>query len=164
MFAIIEKISNIVMRWAAKLFPVSAGAVLTISGFAKLISAGGGARILQNTDPIFGMRFRYVFLFVATIELIIAGVCFFGKRPGIQNGSVAWISSSFLSYRIGLFMVGYHKPCQCLGNLTDALHVSPQAADTAMKIVLAYLLIGSYSSLFWLWRQGKKTTRPAIVQ
>ncbi len=26
-----------------------------------------------------------------------------------------------------------------------------------MKIILAYLLIGSYTSLFWLWRQSKKT-------
>jgi len=25
-----------------------------------------------------------------------------------------------------------------------------------MKIILAYLLIGSYATLFWLWRQRKK--------
>jgi len=44
-----------------------------------------------------------------------------------------------------------------MGNLTDALHIPPQIADTAMKIILAYLLIGSYASLFWLWRQHRKT-------
>jgi len=27
----------------------------------------------------------------------------------------------------------------------------------AMKIILAYLLIGSYATLFWLWRQRKKS-------
>ena len=43
-----------------------------------------------------------------------------------------------------------------MGNLTDALHIPPQTADTAMKIILAYLLIGSYASLFWLWRQRGK--------
>jgi hypothetical protein len=53
--------------------------------------------------------------------------------------------------------VGWHKPCSCLGNLTDALHIPPQTADTAMKIILAYLLIGSYGNLFWLWRQCKKS-------
>jgi cbb3-type cytochrome oxidase subunit 3 len=26
-----------------------------------------------------------------------------------------------------------------------------------MKIILAYLLLGSYATLFWLWRQRKKT-------
>jgi hypothetical protein len=46
--------------------------------------------------------------------------------------------------------------CPCLGNLTDALHITPQTADTAMKIILTYLLIGSYASLFWLWRQRNK--------
>jgi cbb3-type cytochrome oxidase subunit 3 len=36
------------------------------------------------------------------------------------------------------------------------LHIPPQTADTAMKIILAYLLIGSYATLFWLWRQQKR--------
>jgi cbb3-type cytochrome oxidase subunit 3 len=30
-----------------------------------------------------------------------------------------------------------------------------------MKIILAYLLIGSYATLFWLWRQHKKAV-PAL--
>jgi hypothetical protein len=42
-----------------------------------------------------------------------------------------------------------------MGNLTDALHIPPQTADTAMKIILAYLLLGSYGTLFWLWRQKR---------
>jgi cbb3-type cytochrome oxidase subunit 3 len=29
-------------------------------------------------------------------------------------------------------------------------------ADTAMKIILAYLLIGSYAALFWLWKEKRK--------
>jgi hypothetical protein len=62
-------------------------------------------------------------------------------------------------------LVGYHKPCSCLGNLTDALHIPPPMADTAMKIILAYLLIGSYATLFWLWRQRKKSApAPASAQ
>jgi hypothetical protein len=47
---------------------------------------------------------------------------------------------------------------RCLGNLTYALNISPQKADTAMKIILAYLLIGSYASLSWLWRQRRKAS------
>jgi hypothetical protein len=31
-----------------------------------------------------------------------------------------------------------------------------------MKIILAYLLLGSYASLFWLWRQ-RKIAVPAPV-
>jgi cbb3-type cytochrome oxidase subunit 3 len=50
-----------------------------------------------------------------------------------------------------------------LGNLTDALHIPPQAADTAMKIILAYLLIGSYATLFWLWRQRGKNAEVRMM-
>jgi hypothetical protein len=45
------------------------------------------------------------------------------------------------------------------GGLFDCVFTSRkmQAADAAMKIILAYLLIGSHATLFWLWRQKRKT-------
>jgi hypothetical protein len=82
-------------------------------------------------------------------------VCIFSKRTWLPAGLLAWLATSFLIYRIGLVAIGYHRPCHCLGNLTDALHIPPQTADTAMKIILAYLLLGSYATLFWLWTQRK---------
>jgi len=88
--------------------------------------------------------------------MAVAAVCFFGKRIALQASLVAWLATTFLIYRIGLTWIGYHKPCPCLGNLTDAIDVSPQVADYVMKAVLAYLLIGSYFILFWLWRQHRK--------
>jgi cbb3-type cytochrome oxidase subunit 3 len=137
-------------------FVCSAGALLTVTAIAKLVSSAGDARILQNPDPILSISFRHVFWIVGGIELVIATVCFFGKWIEIKAGLIAWLATSFLVYRIGLVWVGYHKPCSCLGNLTDALHIPPQMADTAMKIILAYLLIGSYAILFWLWRLHRK--------
>jgi hypothetical protein len=141
-----------------RLFLLSAGVLLSITAIAKLISASGGARILQTPDPILSVPFRYVFWVVGGIELVVALVCFLGTQVGLRAGLVAWLATGFVAYRIGLLWVGYSKPCSCLGTLTDALHMSPQTADTAMKIVLAYLLIGSYATLFWLWRQHKKAT------
>ena len=38
------------------------------------------------------------------------------------------------------------------------LHLSDQAADNIMKVILAYLLIGSYGILFWEWRRGAMST------
>jgi hypothetical protein len=35
------------------------------------------------------------------------------------------------------------------------LHLSDQAADNIMKVVLAYLLVGSYGLLFREWRRGR---------
>ena len=133
-----------------------------VTSVAKRISASGSARILQYPDPVFYISFRHVFWIVGGLELLVALVCFFGKWMGLQAGLVAWLASTFMAYRLNLVWVGWHKPCSCLGNLTDTLHISPQTADTAMKIVLGYLLLGSYAALFWLWKQRRKVT-PAIV-
>jgi len=141
-----------------RLFLSSAAIVLLATGTAKLISASGNAQLLQSPDPILSITFRRVFLLVGGLELFVAMICFFGKWVWLQAGLVALLATNFVVYRLGLILVGYHKPCSCLGNLTDALHISPQTADTIMKIVLGYLLIGSYATLFWLWKQGRKST------
>jgi hypothetical protein len=138
------------------IFIYIAGTMLFITAVAKFVSSAGSARILQNPDPILGISFRHVFWIVGAFELFVALVCFFSKQISLGAGLVAWLSTSFLFYRLGLVLIGYHRPCSCLGNLTDALHIPPQAADTAMKIILAYLLIGSYATLFWLWRQKRR--------
>lgn len=139
------------------IFERSAGVIFFVTAGAKLISAIGSSRILLTSDPVFLLPFRYVFLVAALVELFVAAVCFFGKQDLIKVSLVAWLSTVFLVYRLGLLWTGYHRPCSCLGNLTDALHVSPQVADTIMKIILAYLLITSYMILLY-WLAQKKGT------
>ena len=139
-----------------RIFTISSGILFLATAIAKVVSSFGSARILQNPDPILMMSFQHVFWIVGAVELIVAIFCFFDIRCELQASLVAWLATSFLIYRLGLVWIGYHRPCSCLGNLTDALHIPPQAADTAMKIILAYLLLGSYATLFWLWRQRKK--------
>ena len=143
------------MKNIINFFARSAGALLAVAAIAKLVSSTGTVRILQNTDPILAISFRHIFWIAGGIELSVAIVCFFSKRIEIKTGLIAWLATSFLVYRIGLVLVGYHKPCSCLGNLTDVLHIPPKTADTAMKIILAYLLIGSYGILFHLWWKRK---------
>jgi methylamine utilization protein MauE len=144
------------------IFIFFSGVLLFLTAIAKLISAGGGVRILQEHDPILSLTFRCVFLIVGLFELAVALVCLFGKRIELQAGLIALLATNFAVYRLGLIWIGYHRPCKCLGNLTDALHIPPQTADTAMKIILAYLLIGSYATLFWLWRQRKKAATNTV--
>jgi hypothetical protein len=147
-----------IARW----FLCSAAIILLLTATAKFISSAGSGRILLEHDPLTDFQFRNLFRIVGCIEAAVALFCFCGKRTWLPAGLVAWLATSFLTYRIGLVMVGYDRPCSCMGNLTDALHIPPQAADTAMKIVLAYLLLGSYATLFWLWWQRKKAV-PASV-
>jgi len=140
----------------ARGFIYSASLLLLVTAAAKLVSASGQAHMLQLTDPILLISFHHLFWILGFLELIVAAVCFFGKRLALQAGLLACLATNFVFYRLGLVLVGYHKPsCSCLGNLTDALHIPPQTADTVMKIILGYLLFGSYTTLLWLWLQNR---------
>ena len=138
-----------------KVFVFSAGAILAITGIAKIWSGLGNSKFLAVVDPIIGIKFGQLMLVVGVAEIVIALVCFFSKRQTLVLGLVAWMSTNFVVYRVGLWWMDWKKPCSCLGNLTDALHISPQTADNIMKVLLAYLLIGSYGLLIWQWRAAR---------
>jgi len=141
-------------RWVI-LFIRSAGALLIATAVAKFVSASGSAHVLQNLDPVFHISFRYMFLIAGAFEITVASVCILSKNCYLQTGLLLLISSNIALYRLSLWLVGWHGPCSCLGNLTDAIHVPPQVADDIMKGLLVYLLIGSCNTLLWLWRRGK---------
>ena len=139
-----------------KWFSRSAAIILVVTGVAKLWSTVGDSGFLGVPDPIFGMQFRHLLFAVATVELIVAGVCLFCGASQLGPILVAWLATSFLVYRLGLVWMDWKRPCSCLGNLTDALHIPPHAADTFMKAVLVYLLVGSYGLLFLQWRNSSR--------
>jgi len=141
-------------------FVVSADLLLLVTGLAKVFSAFGEARVLTTTDPLFEIPFRYLIFSVGLTEITIAVVCSCARSNAFKMGLLLSLSLSFLAYRFGLYLVGYSGPCHCLGNLTDALHILPQTADMTMKIILAYLLLGSCAGLLDLWRQ-RKGSRPS---
>ena len=142
----------------ARIFLFSAGVILTITGAAKVVSGFGSARVLQVPDPVFYISFQTLFWLVGVLEIVVASYCFFGKRILLKTGSVAWLASGFVLYRMALKWLDYQKPCSCLGSLTGALHIAPDKADLIMRIVLAYLFIGSYVILTWIWLHPEKPT------
>lgn len=135
-------------------FLLSAGAILAATGVAKIWSGLGNSKLLAVIDPIIGLTFGQLMLAIGMVEIVVALVCFFSKRSTLSLGLVAWLSTNFVVYRLGLWWIGWKKPCNCLGNLTDALHISPQVSDNIMKVVLAYLLIGSCGLLIWQWQKS----------
>jgi len=146
-----EQSDKSVARW----FFLSAAAILAVTGVAKLWTALASTKVLAVIDPIVGIQFRHLMMATGAIELTIALVCLFSKRTELSTLLVAWLSTVFLVYRLGLWWLDWKTPCSCLGTLTDALHIHPHTADNIMKIVLAYLLIGSYGLIFWHWRQKR---------
>ena len=145
-------------------FRFSVAAILAITGIAKLWSGLGNSKFLSVVDPIIGIKFGQLMLVVGVVEIVIALVCFFSKRQTLALGLVAWMSTNFVVYRLGLWWMHWHRPCNCLGNLTDALRISPQTADTIMKVLLAYLLIGSYALLIWRWRTNHRLAMPDVTR
>jgi hypothetical protein len=141
---------------------LSVGAILGVAAIAKIVSVFGTARVLLIQDPLIGISFRKLIILAGVVELVIASLCLSTNRLKLNSLMVAWLSTSFVVYRFGLWWINWQRPCHCLGNLTDALHIPPQTADTVMKFILAYLLIGSYTMLFWFWRQ-KSTAVSALA-
>jgi len=136
-------------------FNISSGVALAASGLAKVVSVFGGSEALHLPDPIIGIKFSTLMLAVGIAETVIAMVCFLSKAQTLALELVAWLATSVLIYRVGLWWIGWKKPCTCLGNLTDALHIPPQVADNIMKAVLGYLLIGSYALLIMKLRNQR---------
>ncbi len=139
-----------------KLFTRSAAVILLITAIAKLISFSGSAKILDQTDPILVFSFRHIFLAVGLLEVVIATLCFLPLNKFLQVSLLAWLSTIFLTYRLSLYYLNYHRPCSCLGNLTDALGVPPFLAEFFLKCVVVYLLLGSYTSLAWLYAKNQR--------
>jgi hypothetical protein len=139
------------MRW----FLQVAGSALLLTGVSKAFSAIGTARVLDAADPLIGIRFRELLLLVGLAELLIAFFCLFTDKQRFSLLAVAWISTNFLVYRLGLWFIGWHHPCACMGRLAGVLHLSDQAADNIMKGVLAFLLTGSCLLLIAQRRQAR---------
>lgn len=138
-----------------RIFIVSVGVLLLVTGSAKLLSVViGEVPLLEVTDPIFGIPFRYEFALVGAIELLVAFMCFLRTRTTMQAGLITWLGTVLAIYRLGVWFIGWRLPCSCLGLFSESLHVSPRDTDFLMKTLLTYMLIGGYSSFFWLLRQA----------
>jgi hypothetical protein len=130
-----------------------AGLLLLLTALAKILSGFGHAKLLQLQDPLFALRWRYLFFLVGTVEAAVAVFCLLSNKQKATLGMIAWFSTACLLYRFGIR--GLASNCPCLGTLTDALHLAPDTADLLLKMSLGYLLLGSYWGLLRLWREQR---------
>jgi hypothetical protein len=146
-----------------RLFIASAIVVLGVSAVAKMISASGESRMLAFPDPLLGVfSRRQVMVVAAMVEALIIVLVRREMDVARKAALVAWISTVFAVYRMGLWWIGYSGSCGCLGNLTDALGISAPAADWLMKLTLAYLLAGSYAIMAWMAVMRLRSLRPGF--
>jgi hypothetical protein len=130
------------------LFLLSAGAILGLTGIAKLLSFWGNTVLLEASDPIIGFPIKWIMLMLGIVELSVAYFCVHDSEGRLASFLVAWLSTSILAYRFLLWLGDWHRPCRCLGSLMDYTPISPETTDTIMRLVLVYLLFGSYTTTF----------------
>ncbi len=103
--------------------------------------------MLNNIDPLFYVPSWQLMLVAGGVECVIACYCFLKSTATTALGLVAWCAAAFLTYRFGLWWLGWRSPCQCFGSLFDAVGLSPNVQKWTMWLMLAYLGVGSCSML-----------------
>lgn len=129
------------------LFRYSAVGLLLVTAAAKLVSASGNAPLLDYPDPLFGLPNRHLMLWVGWVELAVAAALVAPMDRRRQHLLVAWLSTTFLTYRTGLLLLHPDKPCACLGTLTEKLHFSQATISILLWSAVLYLLSGSLAYL-----------------
>ncbi len=105
-------------------FILTAGGVLAVTGVAKIWTGLGDSKFLAVVDPIIGVKFGPLMLAVGMAEIAVGLVCCLSKRQTLALGLVAWLATNFLVYRLGLWWMDWHRPCNCLGNHRRASHLA----------------------------------------
>mgnify|MGYP000097264787 CR=1 FL=1 len=129
-------------------FVISAGVILAAVGGAKWWSATGEARVLKEAAPLLGIAWRDAMILVGGLEIALSLFCLISYRRRSAMLLVQWISLNFVLYQAGLWWIGW-ETCECLGQITSALRLSDQTAGIVVKLMLAWLLLGSWG--LWLW-------------
>jgi hypothetical protein len=103
-------------------------------------------------------------MLIVAVILEIAAVAFILAKDFITAKLmvIAWLSSLFVLYRVGLSVVGFRGYCQCLGSLTDWAHISPAGAQLLSEGILSYMFFGSLALLAWLTRELRKSAANCI--
>jgi hypothetical protein len=138
------------MKWV-RYFILSAGAILLAAALARFLAAATQAQVWTLPDPVLGIPLRFAVLLVGTFELVVALICLFGKRLGLQVGLLAWLAVNFLVFQIGAYAMHCQWQTTGIGSITDPLQLTRGLTGIVIGFIPLYLLIGSGTASFWLW-------------
>jgi hypothetical protein len=147
-----------------KLFIYSAGVILLTAALERMLIVTGGAQSLSLPEPAMGIPLRYAVLLVGGFDLVVAMLCLFGRRAGLQLGWLAWLATNYMVYRIGLFTMHCQPQATCIGSLTDPLHLASGTMGNIVGIMPLYLLLGSYAAVIWLWLEGRRAKAAKFIK
>lgn len=107
---------------------------LVAIGVVKLISWLSDHRILDATDPIIGLKYRYIYPPIAVVELAVGLRVMRMRTVSIKSRVLllTWLGACFACYRTAAYLVGYHGPCPCLGSVFDLWPVVARKQDSLL--------------------------------
>jgi hypothetical protein len=136
------------VRRCGTVFLWTAALVLSLTAAAKIFTLSNLHQELETRDPLFYFLNLRSVLFVTTgLEIACVLLVIVSANYRLRLACVAWLSTLFLLYRLGLLLIGYHGGCLCLGKPESWVTIASYA-DPYMKLALAYLLVSSYCFLF----------------
>jgi uncharacterized membrane protein YGL010W len=136
-------------RWHRP-FLLSSGALLLLTGSAKIWSSLGTARILAMQDELLLLNNRELMIGAGLLELVVAGVLFRCRNTVFSATVLFWLSANFALYRLGMLFTK-STICPCLGSLYEKLGLKPEVFDNLLKLIVAYFVLGSIAVL-WSYR------------
>jgi len=127
------------------------GMILIVVGIVKLVSAAREVPINHVPDPLLPfLTFREMGIGAGVLELAIGVLLWIRRFASLHAKAVLWWGCVLSSYRLGLFLVGYHGACPCLGNAIDWLPGAKGWGQPVLwGIILLLLLYGGY----YTWKE-----------
>jgi len=138
------------MKWI-KPFIYTTGGILLAAALERFLIAVGNAQVLALPDPMLGISLRYAVLAVGAFELVVALICLFGKRVGLQIGWLAWLGTNCVVFWIGLVWQHCSPQGACIGSLTDPLRIYHGTTGYILQFLPFGLALGSYAAAASLW-------------
>jgi hypothetical protein len=143
-------------------FIFSAALILLVTSIAKLFTAfnpPGVVGILDIKDPVLGIKNRDLMFCAGLLELVVTLVLFFGKKNLPKLILITWLGTNFALYRLMFLLAAPGKPCPCLGNFADVVHIDRSDLHAILTFFTGYFLLGGISMLFLEWRKGMRSIR-----
>jgi DNA-directed RNA polymerase subunit RPC12/RpoP len=138
------------MRWV-RFFIITAGIILLAAAAIRFLIATGHAQVLALPEPLLGVPLRDAVIGVGAFELIVALICLFGRRLGLQIGWLVWLATSYIVACIGLLAMHCHPQGTCIGGLTDPLHIHHGTLGYLFELIPVILVLGSYVAAISWW-------------
>lgn len=125
------------------IYTKTACSILLATGVAKLVSAFGVQPLLKQIDPVIGIQYRYLMIFVGVVELVAVILCLCSSSIRRRNEIIFCLACCFAAYRICLLAINQPPLCHCLGTFGEVLNIPAWLEHVLMLLSLLYLFVGS---------------------